>query len=195
MNASEIIKKNPSQRFKNTDCPFSLILKYCRYEKTKTILDLEWTHNHPINSFQSLSFKDIQTDILSSIYNLFENGYTPGLAYCEFYKKTKDMCKNEIEFHKFISDGSVFPRRTDYNFLYTDYHQSKYGSKDMNAMFEALCGLIERKAFKEADSIIKFQKFDAIENNLFILVIITSLMKRVHERNMLSMVKEFWVLV
>ena len=141
MNSKTKIMSRPSQRFKNTDCPFSLVIKYKRCEdEYNCILELEWTHNHPVNSLQSLSFKDIKPSILSEIYQLYEKGFTPGLAYREFWRKTKESHENEIDFHKFISDRCIFPRRTDYNYLYTEYHRSKYGTQNTSKMFEKLHG-------------------------------------------------------
>ena len=139
MNSRVKVKKNPSQRFKSTDCPFSMVLKLKKDEnESNCLIELEWTHNHPINSLQSLSFKDIRPDISAEIHQLFESNFTPGLAYREFWRRTKELYPSEIYFHKLISDRSVFPRRTDYNFLYTEYHRSKFGTQNTSAMFQKL---------------------------------------------------------
>lgn len=143
MNANEVKRKTPSKRFKNTDCPFSLVLRFLRtscdvVSDFNCILDLEWTHNHPTQSLQALSFKDVAKSTQDEIYKLFEKGFTPGLAYREFWRLAKESCSTETELHKFTADRAVFPRRTDYNHFYTEYHNSKYGSKDIHAMFVAL---------------------------------------------------------
>ena len=41
----------------------------------------KYSHNHPTKSLQSLSFKDIPEHVSKEIRELFEKGYTPGLAY------------------------------------------------------------------------------------------------------------------
>ena len=140
MNSKDRLKKNPSQRLKNTDCPFSLALKFKRAAENEfnCMLELEWTHNHPINSLQSLSFRDIGKDVSAEIYQLFDNGFTPGLAYREFLRKTKQSASSELDLHKIMSDCSIFPRRTDYNYLYTEYHRTKYGTQNISTMFEKL---------------------------------------------------------
>ena len=113
MNAKEIKKQNPSKRFKNTD--FSLILRFFKNCGDKdgaifnSVLDSEWTHNHPTHSLQALSFKDIAESTQVEITKLFERGFTPGLAYKEFWKMARQSCKSEVEVHKFTSDRAVFP--------------------------------------------------------------------------------------
>ena len=143
MNSKEKIKKKPSIRFKNTDCPFSIVLKFKRAETVpyNCVLELEWTHNHPVNSLQSLSFKDIPDHVKKQIFSYFEKGYTPGLAYREFLSKLRLECTGELELHKMMSDRSVFPRRTDYNALYTEYCKEKYGTRNTSTIFEKLKGI------------------------------------------------------
>ena len=64
-----------------------------------------------------------------------------GLAYKEFWRLAKESCsKKELDLLTMTSDRSIFPRRTDYNQLYTHYHQTKYGSKSMDSMFNTLDG-------------------------------------------------------
>ena len=141
MNAREVLEKTPHHRFKNTDCPFSLSLKFKRDstgDEFPVVLCIEWDHNHPVSSLQALSFKDIPDDVSSYILDLFERGFTPGLAYKEFYKSIKEKATSDKDLHLVLSDRSKFPRRNDYNFLYTEYHRSKYGTLDMSTMFYTL---------------------------------------------------------
>ena len=47
MNGNKIKKENPSKRFKNTECLFTLVLKFKRDEtKLNCDLEMEWNHNH-----------------------------------------------------------------------------------------------------------------------------------------------------
>ena len=91
MNAKEVIKENPSACFRNTDCPFSLCIKFVRHVTTdddySALIEIDWEHNHPIDSLQALSFKDIPPDVSESVYDLKkEKGYTPGRAYKQLYR-------------------------------------------------------------------------------------------------------------
>ncbi|XP_066933770.1 uncharacterized protein [Clytia hemisphaerica] len=185
-NPELIRKQKPSKRFKNTDCPFSLCLKFKKHNDTTSHdfncnINLEWNHNHPTRSLQALSFKDIQKSTQADIAKLFDQGFTPGPAYREFWRLIKEVCSNELELHKLTSDRSRFPRRTDFNKLFTDYHRQKFGSKDLESMFRVLGSLVEKLKNEEPESIINFQKFDAAEDDPFILVIVTGLMLRVHK--------------
>ena len=94
MNSKEIIKEKPFKRFKNKDCPFSMVLKF-RRDKTSPFncsLEMEWIHNHSINSLQSLSFKKINENVRQEILSYFDQGFTPGLAYREYWRLTQETC-------------------------------------------------------------------------------------------------------
>ena len=56
MNVKEVIAEKPSNRLKNTDCPYSLIVKFDEYPCE---MDFEYTNNHPVDVVQSLNFKDV----------------------------------------------------------------------------------------------------------------------------------------
>ena len=45
------------------------------------IINIEWDHNHPIDSLQVNSFKDISPKTAAKVRELFENGYSPGKIY------------------------------------------------------------------------------------------------------------------
>ena len=86
MNHIKVARQKPSKRFKNTYFPFSLCVRIKREtpsSKFSAILDIEYNHNHPVQSLQSLSFRDISDDVSNRIKQLFERGFTPGLVYRE----------------------------------------------------------------------------------------------------------------
>ena len=103
-NHVDVLKQNPSKRFKNTHCPFKLS---ARIEKRSTLypckIKIEWTHNHPVKSLQALSFKDVSEEAKNIIYGYFENGMTPGSAHKEYVRCLRAFYHQEIlEFHKNI---------------------------------------------------------------------------------------------
>ena len=75
-----------------------------------------------------MSFKDINQDTISEVMDLFGEGKSPGLAYRTFCQKFKMKYPNEVERVVRVADRSVFPKRTDFNYLYTKYIGQKYGS-------------------------------------------------------------------
>ena len=142
MDPCEVLSKNPSRRFKNTNYPFSLAMKFKRDTSSEfgAVIGLEWTHNHPVKAFQSLSFTDINDDTCQNIIELFEKGYSPSLTYRELVREIKLDCANDMELHLKMSDRSKMPRRSDFNNLYTQHNRKKYGTRDLKAMFKNLEG-------------------------------------------------------
>ena len=122
MNSKEVVESKPSKRFKNTDCPFTMVLEFIRNPESELncVLEMEWIHNHPTKSLQALSFKDINPNVKTEMFTLFDKSFTPGLAYKEFWRRTKESCtNNELNLLTMIADRSIIPRRTDFNKLYT----------------------------------------------------------------------------
>jgi len=144
MSPKEVLEKKPSKRFKNENCPFSMVLKQKRStdEHFATVLDLEWTHNHAIDSLQVNSFRDISDSTKECINDLFEIGYTPSLAYREFISVMKAETTNDFDFHIKMSNRSVMPRRSDFNLLFKTYNEVKYGTRDLCSICQHLKGTL-----------------------------------------------------
>ena len=83
----------------------------------------------------------MKKEVVSEINDLFEKGFTPGLAYREIMRRRKLTTVNDSELLKLMSDRSIFPRRPDYNYLYTEYHRKKYGTENVKALYGKLDGL------------------------------------------------------
>ena len=133
--------ENPSKRVKNTNCPFSLVLKHRRIQEDyNTTLELEWTHNHPTMSLQSMSFNDIDQSTRDHIMELFEKGYSPSLAFKEMVRELRVEISNDLKFHIAMSNRSGMPRRSDFNLLFKTFNHKKYGTRDMNSIFSHLKG-------------------------------------------------------
>ena len=117
MDPCEVLSKNPSRMFNNTNCPFSLAIKFKRDMSSEfgAVIEMEWTHNHPLKTFQSLSFTDINDDKCKNIIELFEKGYSSSLAYRELVREIKLDCANDVELHLKMSDRSKMSRRSDFN--------------------------------------------------------------------------------
>ena len=118
MNPKQLLKGKPSKRLKNTDCPFSMVFKVKReIDDFPCVGELAWNHNHPVQALQALSFKDIPAHVIDRIRDMYDHGYTPGLAYEEFMKGVRIECQKEVEFHWKLADCSKVPRRRDFNQL------------------------------------------------------------------------------
>ena len=181
MDPGAILGEKPSKRFKNNDCPFSLVFRIKKmFDEFPCVIDIEWNHNHAIQAGQSYSFEDIPSNTIEKIKTMYDHGYTAGLAYRELLKSLKNESKDELEFHFNLSHRSKMPRRRDFNQIYTQYKNEKYGSKDVTAMFSLLKAKIEKMKEEEEDFSVQFNEFNSQENSPFILTFITPLMKRVH---------------
>ena len=88
-----------------------------------------------------------------------------------------------MEYHKIKADRSKTPRRQDFNRLYSTFCKENFGSKNGAEMFECLTQRISEYKQENEESSIDFQRYEDFEDVVtpFIMVIITPLMKRVHE--------------
>ena len=184
MSVGEVLNQHPDKRFQNLNCPFMLAVKYkCDKEADYPVhIHVDWEHKHSLTSLAYLSFKDIPADVSKTISDLFENGYTPALAYREFIRKKKEENPQEMDWLLVMSDRSKVPRRCDFNKLFMDYNNVKYGSLNLDNLYKCLKERISIKELESPETIINYQKFDSDANDPFILVLVTPLMLRVHEK-------------
>lgn len=182
---AQILSSKPSKRFKNTNCPFSLVVRLGKRveveEDYNSSIDVEWNHNHSVDSLHSLSFKDIPTSVTNTITQMYVSGLLPGAAHREFLRQLRSECKDDLEYHRRLSDRSEAPRREDFNRIYSDFKEERFGTGSISDMFSALEERIKDLKEKDAEYTIEYQKFDETINQPFIMVVITPLMKRVHK--------------
>ena len=180
---AQILASQPSKRFKNTNCPFSLVVRLGKRvdEDYNSSIDVEWNHIHSVDSLHSLSFKDIPMNVTNTITQMYASGLLPGAAHREFLRQLRSECQDDLEYHKRLSDRSEAPRREDFNRIYSDFKEERFGTGSMSDMFSALEERIKDLKEKDAEYTIEYQKFDETINQPFIMVVITPLMKRVHK--------------
>ena len=180
MSPAEVLTQKPSKRMKNTNCPFSMSVKLSKdLAIADSLITLEWNHNHPVKSLQSLSFKDVPADVKNKICELFESGSLPGAAHREYMRQTRTECSDDIEYHKRLSDRSIVPRRSDFNNFYSEFNKKHFGGSCIKDMFTKLQERVEELT-KVDGYLFGYQEFSQERNQPFILIIITPLMKRVH---------------
>ena len=60
------------------------------------VVEIEWTHNHPIKSLQAMTFHDINPATKLNIMGVFEKGYTPSLAHKELIRQVQNAeCRKQ----------------------------------------------------------------------------------------------------
>ena len=44
------------------------------------MVDIEWEHNHSVETLEATNFRDISPDCIEKVYKLSESGHTPSTA-------------------------------------------------------------------------------------------------------------------
>ena len=83
--------------------------KACDGEELCSVIDIEWNHNHYVQSLHSLSFKDIPPLVTNQIKQICMLMVLPGAAYRELLQQLRSECKDDLEYHERLSDCSVAP--------------------------------------------------------------------------------------
>ena len=179
-----VLDKNPFKRFRNTNCPFQITLKFLK-DHVNTLscnVFIKHYHNHAVNSLEALSFKILSTEIKMEFEALFSSGLTPSQAYDEFLRNLQSNSENELNFHLKKADRSKCPRRRDFNSLYIKYYREKSGGRNGAEMFDKL---EERtNEFMESNEGVKisYRLYNKDQNLALILAIVPPLMQRVHSK-------------
>ena len=132
-------------------------------------------HNHPTQALQVLTFRDINPAVSDEIRTMYKMDYTPTRAYREFLKKLEKTSISDEHCQNLLADRSQAPRKRDFNNLYTEYKQERFGSKNIQTMFEVLANSIEKLKQEDDGYVIQFQPYNHNEGDPFILVIISPL--------------------
>ena len=104
--------------------------------------------------------------VTDSIKQMYISGLLPGAAHREFLQQLRSECKDDLEYHRRLSDRSQAPRRKDFSDIYTEFKKERFGTGSMSEMFSALEGRIKYLQEKDKEYTIKFQKFDEATNQL-----------------------------
>ena len=138
-------------------------------------------NKHSVHLLYTFTFKDIPTSVTNTITKMYFGGLLPGGAYREFLRQLRSECKDDLEFYRRLSGRSEAPQREDFNRIYSDLKQERFGIGSMSDMFATLEKIIKDLKEKDAEYTTEYQKFEEEINQPFITVVITPLMKRVHK--------------
>ena len=79
-------RNDPTRRTKNTKCPFSMIVRINKeMVEQPCSITLDWNHNHPLNSLEVNTFKDILPETATKVKDYFDRGFSPGKVSCIIY--------------------------------------------------------------------------------------------------------------
>ena len=137
-------------------------------------IQIEWCHNHKIDTLHATSFKDLSEDVVNDIYQYFSNGMTPGTAYKEYVSNLRASHSNLLDFHRALADRSLCPRRNDFNKLYGEYNYIKYGGSKCHEMLTLLEDRVEKAKELYPGITIQYSLYD--DNNPLIVSFFTPMM-------------------
>ena len=115
---------------------------------------------------------------------MYRQGKTPSAAIREFMGKLHGRCKDQLQFHYEKADQSKCPRRRDFYNIYMQYCKELFGGGgggNGEEMMAALDELIEVLRATDPELAIFKQNYDSEGDQPFILAVVTSLKKRVHQ--------------
>ncbi|CAB4431977.1 unnamed protein product, partial [Rhizophagus irregularis] len=144
-------------------------------------INIRFTHNHVINSAESLSFRHVKGEVREKYLELFKDGHSPATAKYSYEDELHLFAENDQELSELLADRGNNP---DYGYvvrLFQEYRENILGSPNGKKMFERLAQVIESYNISGNGRAV-FQEYDAQAGKSFILCIVTSLMCRIHER-------------
>ncbi|PKY53879.1 hypothetical protein RhiirA4_426357 [Rhizophagus irregularis] len=172
-----------SSRARNTGCTAEIHLRLERWRLETNYpfeINIRFTHNHVINSAESLSFRRVNSEVREKILELFKDGHSPASAKYSYEDGLHLSAENDQELVELLADRSNNP---DYGYvvrLFQEYRENTLGSPNGKKMFERLGEVVENYNISGNGKAV-LQEFNAEVGKSFILCIVTGLMCRIHE--------------
>ncbi|CAB4431854.1 unnamed protein product [Rhizophagus irregularis] len=190
---SDIVKKKQgnretkhpqSTRVRNIGCTANIHLRLesWRIELSHPLeINLKFTHNHVVNSAESLSFRHIDGTVREKYLELFKDGHYPASAMYVYEDELHLSATNDQELLELLADRAKNP---DYDYiakLFQKYHDTELGGCNGSSMFQCLVEVVN--SFNNSGrGKAALQEFNADTGKSFILCIVTELMCCVHEK-------------
>ena len=180
----DVLMQNPFKRFQNTNCRFQITFKVLKnpLDNFPCSFHIENSHNHAINSLESVSFRTLTEEVKTEINSLFTSGLTASQAYIEFTRNLCHKSEDDLQFHINKADRSKCPRRRDFNFLNAKWAVDHLGGPNGVDMFDKMEEKVKEFLEVNEGTKITYQLYDKVENNPLILTIVTPLMQRIHKK-------------
>ncbi|CAB4424043.1 unnamed protein product [Rhizophagus irregularis] len=144
-------------------------------------VDIKFTHNHVINSAESLNFCYVKGEVKEQFLELFKDGHSPASVIYSYEGELRISAENDQKLLEMLANRAINP---DYSYivrLFQEYRDNILGSCNGSKMFEHLAEVIE-KYNNSSNGRAIMQEYDKQAGKAFILCVVTSLMCRVHEK-------------
>jgi len=144
-------------------------------------INIKFTHNHVINSAESLSFRRVKSEVRERLVELFKDGHSPASALCAYEDKLYLNTTNDQELLEILSDRAFNPDYDTVLHLFRKYRETALGSCNGKSMFERLSSMVEEYN-NSGQGKAALQEFDTNTGKAFILYIVTGLVRKFHKR-------------
>ena len=162
---------------KKTECSANLTLvvqiptkkQHCTSEKYPYLLThmgllkLNFTHNHPVTSAHTLSFRDVTEETKQAFFDLFSVGHSAATAKHTYEQQLMNSAETEAEMQTSLADRSKNPLVQDIYRLFRKWQESTYGKDDGFELFEKLQERVDEynKNFALQGGRAKLQRYEA----------------------------------
>jgi hypothetical protein len=144
-------------------------------------INVRSTHNHVIDSAESLGFRRVKEEVREKFLELFKDGHSPASAIYSYEDELHLSAEDDQKLLELLADRGNNP---DYNYvvnLFRQYRENTLGSQNGAKMFGRLAEVVENYN-SSGNGRAVLQEYDSRVGKAFILCIVTSLMCRVHEK-------------
>ncbi|RGB31967.1 hypothetical protein C1646_763435 [Rhizophagus diaphanus] len=135
------LKCPQSSQLRNTNCTAAIYLQLelCNIELSHFLeVNLRFTHNHIVNSAESLSFRRVNGEIREKFLELFKDGHSPASAMYDYEDALYLSATDEQELLVLLADQMTNP---DYDYiakLFHKYCEMALGDRNSTSMFKRL---------------------------------------------------------
>lgn len=177
-------KRPQSTRARNIGCTATIHLRLesWRIESSHPLeINLKFTHNHVVNSAESLSFRHVDGAVREKYLELFKDGHSPASAMYVYEDELHLGATNDQELLELLADRAKNP---DYDFiakLFQKYRETELGGHNGSSMFQRLAEVVNNFN-NSGQGKAALQEYNADTGKSFILCIVTEFMCRVHEK-------------
>ena len=166
------------------------------------VFQIQFNHNHPIQSAHTLSFRPISPETKEAFFKLFRKGHSASSAH-HWHETRLLLDGNEDQL--ILADRATNPTKTDISRLYQEWHSKELGAENGKALFDKLdaeiasynaahfsqggqaklqvfqCEASSTDSDSEAELTVPVSKKRKRRSQPMIIAICTPLMSRVHQ--------------
>ncbi|RIB19380.1 hypothetical protein C2G38_2182064 [Gigaspora rosea] len=144
-------------------------------------INIEFMHNHVINSASSLSFRHVNNKVCEKFINLFRDGHSLASALHVFEDELCLNITNEQELLEILANQAYNPGYDYVAKLFQQYRDNVLGGRNEKSIFECLDSIILEYNNSGKGRVV-LQEYNSNSGNAFILCIVTNLMARIHKK-------------